>query len=71
MMAMAWYSLDWGDLMGQSRNENILENILGADNEILEPVSRIETLLIQLLEQLNEMHIEASENNGVVTLSVR
>ena len=35
----------------QSRNEAILQNILGADNEILPPVSRIEELLIDILEQ--------------------
>lgn len=33
----------------QSRNEAILQNILGADNEILPPFSRIEVLLIELL----------------------
>lgn len=38
--------------MGMSRNENILENILGAENDIPEPVSRIENLLIQLLEAI-------------------
>jgi hypothetical protein len=35
----------------QSRNEAILQNILGADNELLEPESRIETLLTELLNQ--------------------
>lgn len=35
----------------QSRNEAILQNILGADNELLEPQSRIEALLMELLDQ--------------------
>ena len=34
----------------QSRNEAILQNMLGANNEIGEPQSRIEALLIQILE---------------------
>lgn len=37
--------------MGKSRNELILENMLGADNELLPPMSRIETLLQEILEQ--------------------
>ena len=37
--------------MGQSRNEDILENILGAENEIGEPQSRIEELLQEILAQ--------------------
>lgn len=36
----------------QSRNEAILQNILGADNELLPPESRIETLLQMLLAEL-------------------
>lgn len=36
----------------QSRNEAILQNILGADNSLLPPESRIETLLQQLLVSL-------------------
>lgn len=36
----------------QSRNEAILQNILGADNSLLPPESRIETLLQQLLATL-------------------
>lgn len=35
----------------QSRNEAILQNILGADNELLPPESRIEVLLQAILEQ--------------------
>lgn len=37
--------------MGQSRNEDILENILGAQNPLGEPQSREEALLMQILEQ--------------------
>lgn len=33
----------------QSRNEAILQNMLGADNDLGEPQSRIEELLMQLL----------------------
>ena len=36
----------------ESRNEAILQNILGADNELQAPQSRIETLLLQLLQAL-------------------
>lgn len=39
----------------QSRNEAILQNMLGADNELLPPESRIEVLLQLLLEQLENM----------------
>jgi len=35
--------------MGMSRNENALENLLGAENELLEPISRNEKLLHKLL----------------------
>ena len=35
----------------QSRNEAILQNMLGANNELGEPESRIEELLQQILEQ--------------------
>lgn len=37
----------------QSRNEAILQNILGANNIILPPESRIESLLIDLLDKLD------------------
>lgn len=36
----------------ESRNEAILQNILGADNDLLPPESRIETLLQELLAKL-------------------
>lgn len=38
----------------QSRNEAILQNMLGADNELLPPESRIEELLLELLEYLKD-----------------
>lgn len=40
--------------MAQSRIEAILENILGADNEILPPMSRNEVLLIQIMGMLQD-----------------
>lgn len=36
-----------------SRNEAILQNMLGAENELGEPQSRIEELLMRLLEVMN------------------
>ena len=39
--------------MGQSRNEDILENMLGASNPLGEPQSREEALLMQLLEKIS------------------
>lgn len=41
---------DYGE--PESRNEAILQNMLGAENELLPPESRIEALLIDLLEEL-------------------
>lgn len=38
----------------QSRNEAILQNILGADNTLGSPESRIEELLMQLLDALDD-----------------
>lgn len=38
--------------MGQSRNEDILENMLGASNPLGEPQSREEALLMQLLDKI-------------------
>ena len=46
----------------ESRNEAILQNILGGNNPILYPVSRIETLLIALMDKIN---VDASENENV------
>lgn len=39
--------------MGQSRTENILENMLGASNPLGTPQSREEALLMQLLDKLD------------------
>lgn len=41
--------------MGQSRIEDILENILGADNDIGEPQSRNEYLLIEIMGLIAEV----------------
>lgn len=38
--------------MGQSRTENILENMLGASNPLGEPKSREEALLMQILDKI-------------------
>ena len=49
-----------------SRNEAILQNMLGAENEIAEPMSRIEVLLIALLEKLQDIEskIDTQEVDG-------
>lgn len=39
--------------MGQSRTENILENMLGASNPLGEPQSREEALLMQILNKIS------------------
>ena len=46
----------------ESRNEALLQNILGGNNEILYPFSRIEVLLLALL---NKMNVDASDNENV------
>ena len=46
----------------ESRNEAILQNILGGDNPLLYPESRIETLL---LAQLYKDNIDASQNPNI------
>ena len=46
----------------ESRNEAILQNILGGNNSLLYPESRIETLLLALLEQQN---IDATQNPNI------
>ena len=56
----------------QSRNEAILQNILGADNVIVTPQSRIEALLIQILEEGamgGKITASYDENTHTVTLS--
>lgn len=47
-----------------ARNEAILQNMLGAENELLPPMSRIETLLLALLEEWKQM----SGGGGVIRL---
>jgi hypothetical protein len=42
----------------KSRIEKILENILGGSHEILDPVSRNETLLIQIAELIENSSAE-------------
>ncbi len=59
--------------MTKSRNEKILGNILGEENILEEPKSRIEVLLIQLLEALENSGIQLvanSDGNGGVTVSL-
>ena len=52
--------------MGQSRNENILENMLGAENELAEPQSRVEELLIDIYNQGTGLPEVDSDDNGKV-----
>ncbi len=50
----------------ESRNEAILQNILGADNELIPPESRIEILLQELLQKLG-----GSGNEGDVQIDYK
>ena len=56
----------------QSRNEAILQNMLGADNELGDPLSRIEVLLMQVLAVLQNIEgwSEASQITGKTLLEV-
>lgn len=56
----------------ESRNEAILQNMLGADNQLGEPLSRIEALLMQVLEVLQNIEgwSEASVLTGKTLLEV-
>lgn len=56
----------------QSRNEAILQNVLGADNPLGEPLSRIEALLMQLLETVKTIEgwSEAASLAGKTLLEV-
>ena len=56
----------------ESRNEAILQNMLGADNPLGEPLSRIEALLMQVLEVLQNIEgwSEASVLTGKTLLEV-
>lgn len=49
----------------KSRNEAILQNMLGANNELPEPMRRIEVLLIALLAKLEDIEskIDTGGNN--------
>lgn len=51
----------------QSRNEAILQNMLGADNELLPPESRIEVLLQLLLEEWK--NLDPSGGDSPISLS--
>lgn len=54
----------------ESRNEAILQNILGADNELVPPQSRIETLLQLLLEELEGGSSEVVVDNALSKTSI-
>ena len=56
----------------QSRNEAILQNMLGADHELGDPLSRIEALLMQVLAVLQNIEgwSEASQLTGKTLLEV-
>lgn len=56
----------------ESRNEAILQNMLGADNPLGEPLSRIEALLMQVLQVLQNIEgwSEASVLTGKTLLEV-
>jgi hypothetical protein len=51
--------------MAQSRIEAILENILGGENDILDPVSRNEMLLTQIVVQLENTPVEVISSSEV------
>lgn len=57
----------------QSRNEAILQNMLGAENELGDPLSRIEALLMQVLDVLQNIEgwSEASAITGKTLLEVK
>lgn len=52
----------------QSRNEAILQNILGADNKLIPPESRIEVLLQDILEQ-GGLNVKKFELIETITIS--
>ena len=56
----------------ESRHEAILQNMLGADNPLGEPLSRIEALLMQVLPVLQNIEgwSEASVLTGKTLLEV-
>lgn len=57
--------------MGKSRNEEILENILGEQDPLESPRSRNEQLLHLIYEMLQDgAQLEATYEDGKVTLTV-
>lgn len=54
--------MDDSDFKGLSRTEEILENMLGATNDLKPPKSRVEALLMELLELIGEI----SHGSGTV-----
>ena len=58
--------------MGYSRNEEILENILGENDELPAAQSRMEALLLQILQMLAAGGtLKAVTNgNGTVTMTI-
>ncbi len=59
--------------MGKSRIEEILENILGETDQLAEPVSRNEALLIQIYEMLQEGKslVATVDEDGKVHVNLR
>lgn len=47
--------MDDSDFKGLSRTEEILENMLGATNDLKPPQSRVEALLMELLELIGDI----------------
>ncbi len=58
--------------MGQSRIEEIMENILGETDDLETPRSRNEALLLQIYELLQaDNRLVATYDNGAVTVKLR
>lgn len=58
--------------MGKSRIEEILENILGETDDLENPRSRNEALLLQIYEMLkDDKDLVATYDNGTVTVKLR
>ena len=54
----------------ESPNEAILQNMLGENNELREPQSRIEELLLELLDQLSAGAPAIPESDGDYKLHI-
>lgn len=54
--------------MADSRIEAILENILGENNTILDPVSRNETLLIEIMNMLDGVANQAITSEQITQI---